>query len=47
MSANTPETKALEQKASWADAIEHLTRLQEKLSREIKQLNEGVAQRIS
>jgi len=38
MSANTLETKALEQKASWADVMEHLTRLEEKFSREIEQL---------
>lgn len=39
MSANTPETKALEQEVSWEDVIEHLTRLEEKFSREIEQLN--------
>lgn len=38
MFANTPETKALEQKASWAEVIAHLTRLEEKFSREIEQL---------
>ncbi len=39
MSANTPETIALEQKASWANVIAHLTRLEEKFSREIEQLH--------
>ncbi len=39
MSANTLETKALEQKASWAEVIAHLTRLEEKFSREVEQLN--------